>query len=392
MKPQEPRGLQSAMPSRRAPWPFHLASLLTWAVVGLAAGLTVARRPDQLAEPLWTLRIALYSLWALAYASATWGEIQWNERRRVVSLAVMACSALGVLGTAPQSPAIMLVFPVAGIAPFLLRPRDAVLFVAAITLVLGGVYASAMEPVLAAVQTLCTLGGLIFGLGAGHLAMSERRAREEVARVNAELHATQGLLAQSVREGERVRISRDLHDSLGHHLTALSVNLEVAGHLAEGKVAEHVGQAHSLTKLLLADVREVVDALHEERAIDLGRALTTMIAGVPQPRIHLVVPPELRIADSALAHAVFRCVQEVVTNTVRHANASNLWIDIERGPGGLTVNARDDGRGAPKYTPGFGLTGMGERLGALGGNLVVVSHPGRGFEVRATFPTAEGAV
>jgi signal transduction histidine kinase len=169
------------------------------------------------------------------------------------------------------------------------------------------------------------------------------------------------------------------------------VNLEVASRLAEGKVADHVGQAHSLTKLLLADVREVVDAMHAAAAIDLGGALATLVAGVPQPRIHLTAPPVLRVADPALAHALFRCVQEMVTNTLRHAHARNLWIDVERGPGGFTVIARDDGRGASAYTPGHGLTGMGERLRALGGSLVVASHPGSGFEVRASVPMAESS-
>jgi signal transduction histidine kinase len=116
-----------------------------------------------------------------------------------------------------------------------------------------------------------------------------------------------------------------------------------------------------------------------------------MVAGVPQPEIHLTLPAGLHIADPALAHAVFRCVQEIVTNTVRHAQARNLWIEVRHAPGGLVVEARDDGRGAPGYAPGHGLTGMGERLRELGGSLVVASHPGHGFEVRATLPIPEGA-
>jgi signal transduction histidine kinase len=285
----------------------------------------------------------------------------------------------------------MLLFPVSGEASFLLPPRRALLLVALQSSVLAAIYASSLQPIDAVVTTVCVLGGLVFGLCAGHLAVSERRARYELARVHAELQATQSLLAESVREAERVRITRDLHDTLGHHLTALSVNLEVASHLAEGKTAEHVAQAHALARLLLADVREVVRSLHEDRSIDLGSALNTVVAGVPQPKIHLGLPAELRIANTALAHAVFRCVQEIVTNTVRHADARNLWIEIRRGPGGLTVEARDDGRGAPGYTPGQGLSGMGERMRELGGSLVVASHPGRGFEVRATLPLAEGA-
>ena len=385
-----PRYVESSMRSLRAPWPLLVASLVTWAVVSLPAILLLSSRPEQLADPLWRLRALLYFAWALAAAGATWGVLRWNDPRRVASLAVQSACALGLLRTAPTSPALMLLFPVAGEAPFLLPPRRAVVLVGLQTLALWGIYHSAMAAVPALVSTLCTAAGEIFGLGAGHLAMSELRARQELAQVHAELQATQGLLAESVRESERLRISGDLHDTLGHHLTALSVNLEVASHLAQGKVLEHVSQAHGLARLLLSDVREVVAALHRERAIDLAGALATMVAGVPQPRIHLTLPQDLKISDAGLAHALFRCIQEIVTNSVKHAAARNLWIDVRHGPGGLTVEARDDGRGAAAYKPGHGLTGMGERLRGLGGSLVVASHPGRGFEVRATLPLPQG--
>ena len=72
------------------------------------------------------------------------------------------------------------------------------------------------------------------------VARQQAEAREEQRRLNAELRATRALLAESARVNERTRISRELHDLLGHHLTALSLNLEVAGHLSEGRAQEHV--------------------------------------------------------------------------------------------------------------------------------------------------------
>jgi signal transduction histidine kinase len=102
---------------------------------------------------------------------------------------------------------------------------------------------------------------------------SRRRRARSNAGWNAELRATRALLAESARVNERTRISRELHDLLGHHLTALSLNLEVAGHLSEGRVKEHVQQAHTLARLLLTDVREAVSQLREGGAIDLGAAL-----------------------------------------------------------------------------------------------------------------------
>jgi len=378
------------MPSRRAPWPLHVASVVTWAGVGIPAAVLLAQGRAGLSDPVWSVRAVLYLAWLVNCFAATMGDVRWDDRRRTLFLAAQSACALALTWTAPGSSAVTLLFPVAGEAGFLLSWRRAGALIALQTAGLALINVTSMPALPAVVATVCVLGGEVFALGAGHLAGSERRSREELARVNAELQATQGLLAESVREGERIRISRDLHDTLGHHLTALSVNLEVASHLAAGKAAEHVGQAHALAKLLLADVREVVSAMHQDRAIDLRAALDTLVAGIPQPAIHLDVPPDLRLGDTSLVHAVFRCVQEIVTNTVRHAGARNLWIGVRRGPGGLTVEARDDGRGAATYVPGHGLTGMGERLHELGGSLVVASHPGRGFEVRATLPVPGG--
>jgi len=377
------------MPSRRVPWPLHVATVVTWLGVGFPALALLSSDPAAIGDPRWPLRAVLYLAWLGSCLGATWGEVRWDDRRRLAWLLVQSASSLGLVWTAPRSSAVILLFPVLGEAAFLLSSQRAVVLGVAQTAVLAAIAGAALRPVDAVVTVVCVAGGEIFALGAGSLAASERRAREEAARVNAELRATQGLLAESVRESERVRISRDLHDTLGHHLTALSVNLEVASHLAEGKAAEHVTQAQAIAKLLLSDVREVVSAMHEHGAVDLGSALATLVSGVPQPTVHLAVPTELRLHDAALVHAVFRCVQEIVTNTVRHAEARNLWIEVRRVTGGIAVEARDDGRGAPAYRPGQGLTGMGERLQELGGSLVVASHPGRGFEVRALLPVAE---
>ena len=113
------------------------------------------------------------------------------------------------------------------------------------------------------------------------MARQQAEARDEQRRLNAELRATRVLLAESARVNERTRISRELHDLLGHHLTALSLNLEVAGHLTEGRAQEHVKQAHTLARLLLTDVREAVSQLREGDAIDLGAALLLLAEHVP---------------------------------------------------------------------------------------------------------------
>ena len=122
---------------------------------------------------------------------------------------------------------------------------------------------------------------------------------------------------------DSTRISRELHDLLGHHLTALSLNLEVAGHITEGQAQEHVRQAHTLAKLLLTDVREAVSQLRDSGAIDLEAALRPLVTQVPSLDIHLDIGQPLTLDDPERAHVLLRCTQEIITNAVRHAGARN---------------------------------------------------------------------
>jgi signal transduction histidine kinase len=222
------------------------------------------------------------------------------------------------------------------------------------------------------------------------LAASEAGARSELARVNRELRATGELLANTSRMAERERISRELHDALGHHLTALSLNLEAASHMARDNALVQIQRAQSVTKLLLSDVRDVVGALRSEDSIGLTQALRTLVAGVPAPQIHLLMADNLAIDDPMRAHTVLRCVQEIITNVIRHAAARNLWIELTLKDGGIAIRARDDGRGAKEVRPGHGLTGMRERLEQVGGTLQIETQPAKGFCLEAWMPVSGG--
>ena len=199
------------------------------------------------------------------------------------------------------------------------------------------------------------------------------------------------MLAESSRAAERAQISRELHDTLGHSLTVLNVNLELASHLTNGRAAEAVTAAQTVTRMLLADVREVVHSLGDVRPIDLPSALATLVAGATAPVIHLSLPENLAVGDPSKAHVVFRCVQEAITNAVKHARARNLWIQLTQSADGLDVHIADDGQGGTAVQPGHGLKGMRERLEAAGGWLKVHAAPGRGFTHRRVDSSAEGA-
>ena len=232
-------------------------------------------------------------------------------------------------------------------------------------------------------------GFQIFALGRAWMELRERAAREELARANADLRATRALLAESSREAERLRIARDLHDTLGHHLTALSLQLDVAARKLEGSAADHVREAHAISRLLLADVRDVVGRLRENGHPELSAALGMLAAPHGHPRVHVDVPDGFTVEHAAHANALLRCAQEVIINAVRHAHADNVWIQVTTRPEGTALDARDDGTGAAAVRPGHGLMGMRERFEEQGGRVEFVTKAGEGFRVHAFIPRPE---
>jgi signal transduction histidine kinase len=209
---------------------------------------------------------------------------------------------------------------------------------------------------------------------------------------NIQLLATRQLLAQRTRAAERLRLSRDLHDGLGHHLTALSLNLEAAAHLCRDDAREHLVRAQDVARSMLADVRTTVSDLRPDPA-DPMPAIRALANAIDEPRVHIEGPDSLEgqwmrtaPAASECLDAVLRLAQEVMTNAVRHASAQNLWISITASESLLTVEGRDDGHGADQVREGHGLTGMRERLALVGGTLEIASASGRGFVVRAAIP------
>jgi signal transduction histidine kinase len=256
------------------------------------------------------------------------------------------------------------------------------------TLLMGLVIRSHFSLEIALVLSVSWLGFQVFAVLMSQAAAREAIARNDLSKLNAELRATQQLLVDSSQVAERMRIARELHDLVGHHLTGLSLNLEVASHLTSGKAQEHIQTAQSVTKLLLQDVREVVNTLRGDDSFDLGRAVRTLTKDIPKPHIHLDVPEDLGIYDPVRAETILRCVQEIITNVVRHSGAQNLWIESVKTEAGVEVRARDDGRGVKQLRAGNGLTGMRERVEQIGGNLEIESTPGTGFRLILRIPTA----
>ncbi len=129
-----------------------------------------------------------------------------------------------------------------------------------------------------------------------------------------------------------------------------------------------------------------------EDPIGLSQALRALVAGITAPQIHLLIADDLVVDDPMRAHTVLRCVQEIITNAIRHAAADNLWIELARTDSGIAIQARDDGRGSKEVQPGHGLIGMRERLEQVGGRLEIETQPAKGFRLTAWMPLSGGTV
>ncbi|TQS46724.1 sensor histidine kinase [Cryptosporangium phraense] len=202
---------------------------------------------------------------------------------------------------------------------------------------------------------------------------------------------------------ERNRVARDIHDSLGHHLTAIAIQLEkaTAYRTRDADVAARaVSDAHGSAREALAEVRRSVSALRAD-PLSLRTRLAALAARLRTASMSVTsaVSGEEGLGGAEVRDAVYRVAQEGLTNAVRHAGARRVTVTVHFDPdapraGGVEVVVADDGIGLPESldrVSGFGLAGMRERVAALGGTLVLDGPPGRGTTLTARFPAAAEA-
>jgi signal transduction histidine kinase len=367
---------------------LRFAGLFTWGCMGVPLLIDFVREGLTNADLQWW-RIS-YIVFGVCYLLLTRSPGARPRARSVhlLLLAALTLSALGIghFSASGLSGAFLMV--IAGLLPWFLGLGWGLAWLIGQHLALVPVFL--VQPdfdlLAASLQAMLLFGYSSFVFLTSVVARRQMDAREEQRRLNSELRATRALLAESSRLNERSRISRELHDLLGHHLTALSLNLEVATHLSEGKPREHIKQAQSLAKLLLSDVREAVSQLRHDDAIDLREALFSLVDGVPSLEVRLDVPPDFRISDPHRAQMLLRATQEIITNAARHSGAARLDLRIAAGQAGVVLEARDDGRGADAVQAGNGLQGMRERVAEFAGTLEIETSPGQGFALRLHLP------
>ncbi len=225
----------------------------------------------------------------------------------------------------------------------------------------------------------------------GEAARARRLTTEErllAVRRAAELDARRRLME------ERVDLAREVHDVLAHTVTVIAVQAAAADEALDDRPAD----AHTALRAVRAAAREALVEL---------RGTVTLLRGGVEPAVEgpgvgqlaqlcenarsaglavgLTVVGE-RALPGVVERAVYRIVQEALTNTVRHAGAGAVAVLVELGGTAVRVEVTDDGAGSPSEVEGHGLRGMRERALALGGSFAAGPRAGRGFQVTATLP------
>ncbi len=230
--------------------------------------------------------------------------------------------------------------------------------------------------------------------------ITERKRAEQILRdYTARLQTVSRKLLE-VQEDERRRLARELHDQVGQVLTALKVNLQVIERQpAAAPVALRIEECAQIADAALQQVRTLMLDLRPPQLDELGlaAALRTHAERVVTPAnlaLHFsapAVPPKM---PPAIEIVCFRIMQEALTNILRHAGATNVWIELAAADDGLELTVRDDGKGFDlaeahqRATRGgsMGLLSMDERAALADGRVEISTAPGAGTTVRAMFP------
>ncbi len=364
-----------------APNPVFLAGYLAWAAV--AIGLW--RVP-----PVWTPlgETAGRTVAALCMLAFVGGIMRrGRDGGSIISLSLMVVSALVLLALGPSSFTPILLIVIAAAIAAVYRPGIAVIALVALNL--------AFLAILVARWRIADLGFILLVYGSVEvfalLTTLERARAERVSRelreVNAQLLATRELLAESARDGERLRVSRELHDVAGHGLTALALNLDLLGQEVPVSKRREWLVSRNLVSKLLSELRSVVANLRRHDGMDVREALRRIAEAFPAPQIHMNLDERVRVDGAEQATAIVRAGQEGLTNAVRHANARNIWLSLSREEETLRLEVRDDGASRGSYVVGHGLRGVQERMDLLGGRVETDIAPEGGFRLRVFLPT-----
>lgn len=269
-------------------------------------------------------------------------------------------------------------------------PTFTVLALASIPLSLFAAAESALVLYLAYI----TLHAILIGFT--HCILSEQRAKEQLIATNKRLLDAQIQLANNAKQDERLRIARDLHDRVGHHLTALSIQLEVSRMLANAELRVEIQKAQQITKFLLMDVREAVGEFRDQQHASLDQHIQQLTSNLQQivPQVTFQYTNQLsqELCSVAIVDVLHKAVQELLTNALKHGSPTLVQINVDRVGSDIRLQVSDNGQSSYKvaaasysYVRGNGLTGIYERIADIRGSFLAALDQ-QGFSATITVP------
>jgi signal transduction histidine kinase len=238
-----------------------------------------------------------------------------------------------------------------------------------------------------------TVSFIVAGIFISQLIQTLRRQQASLKLANKQLAHYSTTVESLTTSRERNRIARELHDTLAHTLTGLSVSLETAKayfDVNQSKSKELIDRSLSATRSGIEETRRALKSLRASPLEDLGlslaiRQLAESAAGRSHLNLSLKIPETIPVLSPEIEQCVFRTAQEAIENVCNHANARNLLVSLEYRNKEVRLQIGDDGAGfnpdSPVEPGHFGLTGMKERAQAIGGHLDLVSAGGKGTTI-----------
>lgn len=387
-------------------------SLLFWIVLVPAVATGFWNPADEWLRTGWPASIAATAVLIGAWQALPWDPRAGGRRKLLAPLFLVAGLVFGGVTVFLWGLAL---YPIAvANAVFLFGFRRGVAFATAtLPLTWVSVYLFDTEAIGfwgATFMTALVVPMAVFMVGICKVVIDAERSRGEaeallgdLAVANAELcRQTDRVKALAIAE-ERARLAREVHDALGHHLTAINLLLQNAERFAAGDPArswQKVREARGSTLSALAEVRRSVRAL-KPPALEAERSGVAALAALarsfdgPGLAVSFELVGEERRLPEAAELALYRATQEGLTNAAKHAAATRVRVRLVVGAETVGLTVADDGRGAAggALEGGFGLAGLRERVAALGGTLAAGNRPEGGFgvEVRLPVDAASGA-
>lgn len=217
------------------------------------------------------------------------------------------------------------------------------------------------------------------------------RARGELARSNAELVSMQSFVAETVRDRERLRIARDLHDVTGHKLTALKINLQIMQQRVKEnpEFKDFIDRSAQIADDLLADTRLIVRQISDSEGLALNESLQKLSTLLPEGMITVDLEEGLRVQSGEVARLLLRASQEGVSNALRHGGATRISLTLRAIGDRFVLRVVDNGRGLRGKPAGFGRSQLAARVKDMAGEYRLTDHAaagGNGCELEITLP------